>query len=146
MTLLLARPQPGPGPCPEPGPGLLPGTPWLVRLTDGPGTRPAVEIYEAGSLAGLIVATHVAPQILAGARRAVRGGQAYALAWGRAPHGGPVTVMFSRGGLRRRAYPGEVTGIGGWCWLAAASGRFDAVWASHRGIRESRRLARGSAW
>jgi hypothetical protein len=104
-----------------------------------------VEIYEAGSRAALIVATHVTPQILAGARRAVRHGQAYALAWGRSPHGGPVTVTFSRGRLRRRTCPANVTGIGGWCWLATASGRFDAVSASHREIRDSRRLARGGS-
>ncbi len=146
MTTPLARLRPGSRPCPEPDPGLLPGTPWSVRLTGGPGTRPAVEIYEAGSLAGLIVATHATPQILAGARRAVHDGQAYALAWGRAPQGGPVTVTFSRGRLRRRTCPAEVTGIGSWCWLATASGRFDAVSAGHREIRESRRLARGSSW
>jgi hypothetical protein len=105
-----------------------------------------VEIYEAGSLAGLIVVTHVTPQIISGARRAVRDGQAYALAWGRSSHGGPITVMFSRGRLHRRTCPAEVAGIGGWCWLAVASGRFDAVSACHRGIRESRRLARGSSW
>src|SRR6266851_8521597 len=138
MTTPLARLRPGSRPCPEPGPGLLPGTPWSVRLTGGPGTRPAVEIYEAGSLAGLIVATHVTPQILAGARRAVRDGQPCALAWGRAPQAGPVTVTFSRGRLRRRTFPAEVTGIDSWCWLATASGRFDAVSASHREIRESR--------
>jgi len=146
MVIPLACLQPGPRLCPEPGPGLLSGTPWSVRLAPGPGTRPAIEIYEAGSLAGLIVATHVAPQIMAGARRAVGDGQAYALAWGRPGDGGPVTVTFSRGRLRRRTCPAEVTGIGGWCWLAVASGRFDAVSASHRGIRESRRLARSSSW
>jgi hypothetical protein len=146
MTLPLARPWPGPRPCPEPDPGLLPGMPWSVRLAGGPGTRPVVEIYEAGSLAGLIVATHVAPQILAGARRAARDGQAFALAWGRCGDDGPVTVTFSRGLLRRRTRPAAVTSIGGGCWLAAASGRFDAVSASRRGIRESRRLARGSSW
>jgi hypothetical protein len=99
-----------------------------------------MEIYEAGSFAGLIVAAHLTPQILAGARRAVRGGQAYALAWGRRGDDGPVNVTFSRG------RPAAVTSIGGWCWLAAASGRFDAASDSHRGIRESRRLARGSSW
>jgi hypothetical protein len=105
-----------------------------------------VEIYEARSLAALIVATHVTPQILAGARRAVRDGQAYTLAWGRALHGALVTVTFSRGRLRRRTSPAEVTGIDSWCWLATAPGRFDAVSASHGEIRESRRLARGSSW
>ncbi len=145
-TIPPARLRPGPRPYPEPDPGLPPGTPWSVRLTGGPGTRPAVEIYEAGSIAGLIVATHITPQILAGARHAIRDGQPCALAWGRAPQGGPVTVTFSRGRLRRRTSPAEVTSIDSWCWLATAPGRFDAVSASHGGIRESRRLARGSSW
>jgi len=146
MTLPLARLQPGSRPCPEPDPGLLHRTPWSVRLPGGPGTRPVVEIYEAGSLAGLVVATHVTPQITGRGRRAVRDGQAYALAWGRAPQGGPVAVTFSRGRLRRRTRRARVTAIDSWWWLATASGRFDAVSASHRGIRESRRLARDSSW
>lgn len=141
------------GPQPEApsliGPGLtgLPGAPWSVRLAHGPGARPALEIYEADGLVGIIVDSPVAPQVLRGARRATGDGQALGLAWGRLPAAGAaITVAFSRGRLRRTTRPAPVTEIAGWCWLAVAAGRFDTVSVIHRDAGEQLRLRTGSCW
>ncbi len=129
------------------GAALLPCTPWSVRAARGPGARPALEIYEAGDLVGLIVATPLAPQILRGARRAVCRGPDCALAWGQLPaDGAPLTVTFIRGRLRGRAELAEVIEVGGWCWLAVAAGRFGSVTVSHRGTCERRRIGTGFPW
>lgn len=47
----------------------LTGTPWAVRLGRGSTGRPALKVYDAGSLVDVVVETAVAPEILRGARR-----------------------------------------------------------------------------
>ena len=110
----------------------VPGPPWSLRLARGSGSRPALEIYEDGTLLDVIVPSPLAPRLLRGARRSVRGGRRRSLAWGRLPADGPgpdgaVTVLFSRGRLRRGSYAALVTGIGTWFWVAVADGWFDRV-------------------
>jgi hypothetical protein len=129
------------------------GTPWSVRHARGPGEQPALEIYEAGELVAVMVATSIAPQLLYGARRALRGGRGFGLAWGRLPADGPgITVAFATGRLRRigqgdadsNGIRPEVIDIAGWCWLAVAAGRLDVVLVSHRSTRERLRLRAGA--
>jgi hypothetical protein len=115
----------------------LAGTPWSVRRGRGPGTRPALEIWEADSVADIIVATPIASQTLRGARRTRGGGPALSLAWGRLPAGPHVlSVTFSGGWLPRRTVPAEVIDAGGLAWFALAAGRFAAVSVACRGGRE----------
>ena len=114
---------------------------------------PALEIYEAGDLIAVMVATAVAPQLLGGARRFSLAGQTSSLAWGRQPADGfAMTVSFIASRLRRitsrreapEAIRPEVTDLGGWCWLGVAAARFDAVVVTHRGTRERLRLRAGA--
>jgi hypothetical protein len=130
----------------------LAGTPWSIRHARGSGRQPALEIYEAGDLIAVMVATAVAPQLLGGARRVSQVGQTLSLAWGRQPADGlAMTVSFTASRLRRITSPREapeairpeVTDLGGWCWLAVAAARFDAVVVTHRGARERLRLRAG---
>lgn len=118
----------------------LPGTPWSVRTPGWPGVRAFAEVYAAGALLDVVVFTRLSATILRGACRAAPDGQPQALAWGRLPtDGAPVTVEFSRPGLRPRAHRAEVTCVGGWFWLAAAGGLFTAVTVTHpRGRQRSR--------
>jgi hypothetical protein len=102
----------------------LTGTPWSVRLGRASEGRAALEVYDAGSLIDIVVATRVTPKILRGARRGPRS----AVAWGRLPaDAGSLTVLFSRGRRRRDPHVAEVIAVGGFCWLAVAPGLFDGV-------------------
>lgn len=119
----------------------LAGTPWSVRRGRGPGTRPALEIWDGDSVADIIVATPVASQILRGARRTRGNGPALAVAWGRLPAGRHVLgVAFSGGLLPRRTAPAEVIDVAGLAWFALAAGRFSAVSVGWRGGSERLRL------
>lgn len=162
MTQPLAPARAGllvlPGPGEEPGGRhelRLPGTPWSVRTAGWPGGRPFAEVYAAGALLDVVVFTPLSAAILRGACRAAPGGQPQALAWGRLPAAGdpqaqavmaadggpgPVTVEFSRPGLRPQPHRAEVTGVGRWFWLAAADGRFTAVTVTHPRGRQRRRV------
>ena len=60
----------------------LPGTPWSMRLADGSGGRPALEVYAAGSLLDVVVASSRASRLLRGACAVIIAGQARAIAWG----------------------------------------------------------------
>jgi hypothetical protein len=120
--------------------GVLAGTPWSVRRARGPGTRPALEIWAAGDLADVIVATPVPSQLLRGARRTPRGGQARSLAWGRVPADGhPLCVTFGCGLLPRQT-AACVIEVEGLAWFAITGGRFSAVSVTCRGVRERLRL------
>lgn len=133
----------GTRPVLAPGILLRPGAPWSVRLARGPGSRPALEIYESETIVDIVVVTWLPGPVLRGARRAVSGGRASALAWGRLPADGTgIALRFSRGSLRSTRGPAvsaEVIEIAGSFWLATADGRFDAVTVTQRdGIRRHR--------
>jgi hypothetical protein len=116
----------------DPGHRHLTGTPWSVRLGRASEGRAALEVYDAGSLIDIVVATRVAPAILRGARRGPRS----AFAWGRLPSdAGSLTVLFSPRRRCRDPHTAEVIAVGGFCWLAVAHGVFNGVTASHRGTR-----------
>lgn len=139
-----------------PGPGwtadddfltALAGTPWSVRPARGPGARPALELYEAGRLADIIVATPVAPRIVRGARRSRRDGQVFSLAWGCLPADGqPISVAFARGGPRRATARAEIIDAPWPAWFAIAEGRFTAVSVLHHGRTDRLRLEAGPLW
>jgi hypothetical protein len=119
---------------------VLAGTPWSVRRARGPGARCALEIWAAGDLADVIVATPVPSQLLRGARRTPRGSQARSLAWGRVPADGhPLWVTFASGLLPRQT-PACVIEVEGLAWFAIMAGRFSAVSVTCRGVRERLRL------
>jgi len=113
----------GPG-----GAGPLPGAPWSLRLARGTGGRPALEVYENGTLLDVMVATPVAAEVLRGARRASRDRRYRALAWGRLlSDGASVTVTFRRGRVRTASSAAAVTEVGTWFWVAATDGYFSRV-------------------
>ncbi|MEE1787902.1 hypothetical protein PUR71_34100 [Streptomyces sp. SP17BM10] len=119
------------GPLPE---GTLPAGPgpWSVRSVRAGRGRAALEVYEHGELADVLVAARLAPQLLRGARRAAVGGRvSRVLAWGRLAAGGTApSVVFTGGGwLRgpRTAVAGEVVAVAGRFWLAWAEGPFTGV-------------------
>ena len=119
----------------------LAATPWSVRRARGPGTRPALELYEAGRLADIIVATAVAPQVLRGARRSRRDEQVFGLAWGCLPADGQaVSVTFTTSRPRRATVRAEVVEVAGWAWFAIATGRFAVAGAVHQGRHDRLRL------
>jgi hypothetical protein len=153
------------------GPDLehLPGTPWSMRPAAASGGRPALEMYDAGTLVDVMVARSLAAPILRGARSAVWAGQPRAVAWGCLPadgadwsadgagllvdgaglpadkaglaaDGAGLSVMFARGHVRPRARAVEVTSIIGYFWIAIADGRFDSVAVTHLETRERFRM------
>jgi hypothetical protein len=118
--------------------------PWSVRLAGAQSERPAVELYEAGSLIDVVSATPLAPQSLRGGRVTAAAEGWRSIAWGRLPvPADDLEVQFSRGRFRRDMRPAAVIKVSGWCWLAVADGRFDAVTVrlTDRSLRL--RLARG---
>jgi hypothetical protein len=120
----------------------LPGTPWSLRLAGGSGGRPALEVYAAGSLIDVMVASSRASQLLHGACRAAVGRQARAIAWGCLPtaRGELPSVEFISGRIRRRARPAEAESVVGWFWFAEADERFSRVVVTSQGERESCRI------
>jgi hypothetical protein len=125
----------------------LAGTPWSVRRTRGPGTRVALELYEEGRLADIIVATPVAAQILRGARRSRRDGQVFGLAWGCLPADGQaVSVAFTRNWPHRATLRAEVAEAAGVAWFAVTVGRFATVSAVHHDRRVQFRLSGRPLW
>lgn len=59
---------------------FLPGTPWSMRLACGSGVRPALEVYAAGSLLDVVVASSRSGRLLRGACAVVIAGQARTIA------------------------------------------------------------------
>ncbi|MFJ9695462.1 hypothetical protein [Kitasatospora sp. NPDC101183] len=122
---------------PAPGPeGALPvgGGPWSVRSVRPGRGRAALELYQHGELADVLVAARLTPQLLRGARRSPSGsGRSFlALAWGRLPAGGRAPAVEFTGrrllGRVRCVVGAEVATVGGEFWLAWAEGPVDAVW------------------
>lgn len=125
----------------------LAARPWSVRRARGPGGRPALELYEAGRLADIIVASTVAPQILRGARRSCCAGQMFSLAWGRLPADGQgVSVAFARNWPRPATVPAEIVEAAGLAWFAIAAGRFASVSAVYGDGRDRLRFQAGPLW
>ncbi len=122
-------------------PPRWPGITWTVRPGGGHGTRPALEMYIAGALVDVLVATPLSRAVLGGGR-AVPGRERWAVAWGRQTSDGPPGVEFLPllGGGHSR--PAVVTSAGRYFWVAVADGRFASVTTSHRGGGERLRLRR----
>ncbi|MER7770374.1 hypothetical protein [Kitasatospora sp. NPDC096140] len=110
--------------------------PWSVRST-GPGRgRAALEFYQHGELADVLVAARLTPQLLRGARRSPSGGRAWhVIAWGRLAADGtaPSVVFAGRRAFRSvsSAVAAQVVTVAGRFWLAWAEGPFDAVLVEH---------------
>ena len=120
----------------------LPGTPWSMRLASGSGGRPALEVYAAGSLIDVTVASPRAGQLLRGACMMVVAKHPFVIAWGCLPaaRGELPAVEFIRGRIRRRARLAEAESIGGWFWFADAGGRFSQVVITSHERRDSCRI------
>lgn len=119
--------------------------PWSYRIAGAGSARPAVELYESGSLIDVVSSARLSPQVLRGARVAQIPDGVRAAAWGRIPpSGGLPAVDFSRGRLRKVRVVAPVIEISDWCWLAIADGRFDAVTVQcgHGGIQRQLRVSR----
>ncbi|WP_031067996.1 hypothetical protein [Streptomyces sp. NRRL WC-3742] len=126
---------------PAAGPeGALPAGvgPWSVRCVRPNRGRAALELYQDGELADVLVAARLTSQLLRGARRcpstsggprAARSWQA--LAWGRLPADGAVPAVEFTGRRRFRSAPvavaAEVVTVAGEFWLAWAQGPVGAV-------------------
>jgi hypothetical protein len=119
----------------------LPAAPWSVRVSGANALRPAMEVYAAGTLLGVVVATPLSHELLAGARRTVWEGQHRAIAWGRITGSrAGITVRFSRGRADRAGQAAEVIGVTEWFWVALADGRFAAVTATCQWAAEKLRI------
>lgn len=121
----------------------LPGTPWSMRLADGSGGRPALEIHAGGSLIDVIVAAaSLASQLLRGACTMTVARHPHAIAWGCLPTARSElpSVEFIRGRIRRRAQLVEAESVAGRFWFADADGRFSQVTAASQESRESSRI------
>ena len=127
-------------PAAGPPPGW-PGITWLVRPAGTHGTRPALEVYVAGTLADVLVATPLARAVLGGGR-AVPGRADRAVAWGRQTGDGLPDVEFRFRPGRGRPRPAVVTAVGRRFWVAMADGRFASVTATYRDGAERLRLRR----
>jgi hypothetical protein len=120
----------------------LPGTPWSMRLANGSGGRPALEIHAGGSLIDVMVASSPASQLLCGACTMTVARHPHAIAWGCLPTARSElpSVEFIRGHIRHRAQPVEAESVAGWFWFADADGRFSQVVATSQESRESCRM------
>ncbi|MFJ9771883.1 hypothetical protein ACIRVF_11635 [Kitasatospora sp. NPDC101157] len=134
---------------PAPGPeGTLPtgAGPWSVRSVGSGHGRAALELYQHGELADVLVAARLAPQLLRGARRSPSAGRdSHVLAWGRLPaDGAEPSVLFTGGWWpfrKVRAAAGEVVTVAGVFWLAWAEGPYDTVLVEHPAGGGAERLA-----
>jgi hypothetical protein len=118
----------------------LPGTPWSIRPAAGPGGRPAVEIYAAGSMLDVMVAPALAPRVLRGACSLAWAGHRCAVAWGFLPACPGLSMWFTRGAAHARCFAAPVSVIAGSFWVAPAQGRFRAVTVEHGGGRDRCRV------
>jgi len=101
-----------------------------------------MEIYAAGTLLDVVVATPLSAGVLCGATRTVTGGQPHALAWGRLiGSAAGITISFSRRSLGGGGHAAQVMPINDWFWVATAEGRFAAVTVTYLGISTRRRVA-----
>ncbi|MGW3045176.1 hypothetical protein ACWC9T_35210 [Kitasatospora sp. NPDC001159] len=125
---------------PASGPeGTLPAGagPWSVRSVGSGRGRAALELYQYGELADVLVAARLTPQLVRGARRSPStGNRSHAFAWGRLPADGAVPSVVFTAGRRlfrtvRATAVAEVVTVAGSFWLAWAEGPFDAVLVEH---------------
>ncbi|GAA1971850.1 hypothetical protein [Kitasatospora viridis] len=116
------------------------GGPWSVRQTVGRAGRRALEVYEAGELIDVLVASTLSPDVLRGARRT----RAAGFAWGRVPADGPAPqVAFAQARVRAQWEPAELVELPGGFWLAWTTAPAAAVLARRAdGVVERLRPAR----
>ena len=128
--------------CDEHDPYELLRTSWSVRVSRQTAARPAMEIYAAGTLLDVVVATPLSAGTLSGASRMVAGGQHHAIAWGRLiGSASGITVRFCRRRLGGGGHTADVMPVNDWFWLAAAEGRFASVTVTYLGVSQRRRIA-----
>lgn len=115
-----------------------------MRLGRGSGGRSALEVYAAGSLIDVMVASSRASQLLRGACTTVAAEHAGAIAWGCLPTACSElpTVEFVGGLARRRAQLEQAKTIADWFWFADTNGRFSQVVVTSRRSRASCRIRR----
>jgi hypothetical protein len=128
--------------CGEHDPYELVRTSWSVRVSRQAAARPAMEIYAAGTLLDVVVATPLSAGILCGASRMVASGQHHAIAWGRLiGSASGITVRFSRRRLGGGGHTADVMPVNDWFWVATAEGRFASVTVTRLGASQRRRIA-----
>ncbi|MET8539697.1 hypothetical protein ABZW03_03430 [Kitasatospora sp. NPDC004799] len=125
--------------------GALPvgAGPWSVRSVGSGRGRAALELYQYGELADVLVAARLTPQLLRGARRCPSAGRSrHVLAWGRLAADGaaPAVVFTGRRRFRRVRATAEVVTVAGRFWLAWAEGAFTAVRVEHAAGGTAERL------
>ena len=117
-----------------------------MRLANGSGGRPALEIHAGGSLIDVMVASSPASQLLRGACTMTVARHPHAIAWGCLPTARSKlpSVEFIRGRIRHRAQLVEAESVAGWFWFADADAdayrRFSQVVATSLESRESCRI------
>jgi hypothetical protein len=113
-----------------------------MHLGCGPDSRPALEVYAAGSLIDIMVASSRASRLLRGACAVVAAGEAHTIAWGCLPaaRGELPSVEFLRGRIPRRAQLEEAESVAGWFWFADTDRRFSQVVVTSQRGRESCRI------
>ena len=118
-----------------------------MRLACSSGVRPALEVYAAGSLLDVVVASSRAGRLLRGACAVVVAGQARTIAWGCLPTACAElpSVEFLRGRIRRRAQPEETEGVASWFWFADTDRRYSRVQVTSQRGRESCRARMADA-
>jgi hypothetical protein len=121
--------------------------PWSYRVAGVSSSCPAVELYEAGSLLDVVSSTRLVVQVLRGARSTQAGDSLRVVAWGRMPLDGRLpAVEFIRGRFRRTRRDAPPVRITSWCWLAVATGPYDAATVTYDGTAVRCRLRRSRAW
>ncbi|RKT18077.1 hypothetical protein BX285_2490 [Streptomyces sp. 1114.5] len=109
--------------------------PWSVRVAESGRGRAALELYQHGELADVLVDARLTPQLLRGARRSAGDGRRHVLAWGRLAADGaaPSVVFTGRWSLRssRSGLAAQVVTVAGRFWLAWAEGPFRGVLVEH---------------
>ncbi len=128
--------------CDEHDPYELIRTSWSVRVSRQTAARPAMEIYAAGILLDVVVATPLSAGTPCGASRMAAGGQHHAIAWGRLiGSASGITVRFSRRRLGGGGHTADVMPVNDWFWVATAEGRFASVTVTYLGVSQRRRIA-----
>jgi len=110
-------------------------------MAAGPGGRPAVEVYDRGTIVDVMIAQSFAPRILGGARAAVLARRTCAIAWGALTVASAETsVAFVRGKLRPQPALVEVIRVEDWFWIALADGRYRSVTVTQHGMLDQCRI------
>ncbi|MFF2611971.1 hypothetical protein [Kitasatospora sp. NPDC058046] len=125
--------------------GALPAGagPWSVRCVASGRGRAALELYQYGELADVLVAARLTPHLLRGARHCPSAGRSrHVLAWGRLAADGtaPAVVFTGRRPFRRVCSTAEAVTVADRFWVAWAEGPFDAVRVEHMAGGAAERL------